>query len=116
MYNTNKFTIYVNIKKEFMDIEFEDDYLADLYEGKQVRGKPKFQKELIKQFIKTINKLQSSNRIEDLMMFKSLKFEKLVSSDLYSVRVNIQYRLEFKIFEDEIIQLSIVKLSNHYEK
>ena len=99
-----------------MEIEFEDDYLSDLYEGKQVRGKPKFQKDIIKQFIKTINKLQSSTGIEDLMMFKSLNFEKLANTDLYSVRVNIQYRLEFKIIKDEIILLSIVKLSNHYER
>ncbi|MBP7562297.1 MAG: hypothetical protein KA886_00780 [Candidatus Cloacimonetes bacterium] len=46
-------------------------------------------------------------------------FEKLQGNDLYSVRINNKYRIEFKIVFDEgsimTGKIIIVDLSNHYE-
>jgi len=98
-----------------MEIYFEDEYLADLYEGK-AKGKPKYQSTLIKAYIKTISKLRASVSLEDIKQFRSLNFEKLINTDLYSVRVNDKYRIEFKIEKKEIVILGIIRLSNHYER
>jgi proteic killer suppression protein len=81
-----------------MEIEFEKDYLRELYEeGKTSNKKYRFQPTVTKQFKNTIDKLRNANRIEDLFLFKSLNYEKLVGdkAGLESVRVNQQYRIEF---------------------
>jgi proteic killer suppression protein len=106
-----------------MEIEFEKDYLRELYEeGKTSNKKYRFQPTVTKQFKNTIDKLRNANRIEDLFPFKSLNYEKLVGdkAGLESVRVNQQYRIEFfsKISGEEpstITICSIVELSNHYK-
>lgn len=106
-----------------MEIEFEKDYLRELYEvGKTSNKKYSFQPSVTKQFKNTIDKLRNANRIEDLFPFKSLNYEKLVGdrAGLESVRVNQQYRIEFysqiKGKEPNIITIcSIVELSNHYK-
>lgn len=106
-----------------MEIEFEKDYLRELYEeGKTSNKKYRFQPTVTKQFKNTIDKLRNANRIEDLFLFKSLNYEKLVGdkAGLESVRVNQQYRIEFfsKISGEEpntITICSIVELSNHYK-
>ena len=105
-----------------MEIEFEKDYLRELYEvGKTSSKKYRFQQSVTNQFKNTVDKLRNANRIEDLFPFKSLNYEKLVGdkSGLESVRVNQQYRIEFyrKITGEEptiITICSIVELSNHY--
>lgn len=106
-----------------MEIEFEKDYLRELYEAGRTRNKKyRFQPSVIKQFKNTIDKLRAANRIEDLLPFKSLNYEKLVGdkTGLESVRVNQQYRIEFYSNiageEPDIITIcSIVALSNHYK-
>lgn len=106
-----------------MEIEFEKDYLRELYEvGKSRNKKYRFQPSVAKQFKSTIDKLRNANKIEDLFPFKSLNYEKLVGdkAGLESVRVNQQYRIEFysriTAEEPEIITIcSIVELSNHYK-
>lgn len=98
-----------------MEIIFENEYLSDLYEGK-AKGKPKYQSTVVKAYIKTINSLKAADLLDDLKRLHSLNFEKLVNTDLYSVRVNNKYRIEFKIYQKEIVILGIVKLSNHYER
>lgn len=110
-------------KNDLVEIEFEKDYLRELYEtGKTTNKKYRFQPSLVKQFKNTIDKLRNANRIEDLFPFKSLNYEKLVGdkAGLESVRVNQQYRIEFyrKIIGEEpyiITICSIVELSNHYK-
>ena len=57
-----------------MEIEFESDDLAQLYEGKSLK---KYQPAIIKAYIKTVVKLKAANRIEDLYQIKSLNFEAL---------------------------------------
>ena len=106
-----------------MEIEFEKDYLRELYEiGKTSNKKYRFQPSVIKQFKNTIDKLRNANRIEDLFPFKSLNYEKLLGdkAGLESVKVNQQYRIEFyhKIKGEEpntITICAIVELSNHYK-
>jgi len=106
-----------------VEIEFEKDYLRELYEvGKTSNKKYRFQPSVAKQFKTAIDKLRNANRIEDLFPFKSLNYEKLVGAKagLESVRVNQQYRIEFysktKGEEPDIITIcSIVELSNHYK-
>lgn len=106
-----------------MVIEFEEQYLKDLYtEGKTKSKKYRFQKPVILQYKKAIDKLKAANRIEDLFQLVSLNYEKLKGDKqgLESVRVNKQYRIEFKSWtegkEPNIITIcSIVELSNHYK-
>ena len=59
-----------------MEIEFEKEYLRELYEvGKTNNKKYRFQPSVTKQFKNTIDKLRNANRIEDLFPFKSLNYE-----------------------------------------
>jgi len=105
-----------------MEITFEKDYLKQLYEdGKAKNKKYRFQKNIIKKYIQTINKLRIVDKIEDLYIFKSLNYEKLVGNKkgLESVRVDRKYRIEFRSSinetEPKITICSIVELSNHYK-
>ncbi len=105
-----------------MEIIFTNDYLRELYEeGKSSSKKHRFQKEIVKRYISTIDKLRVANRIEDLYPIKSLNYEKLIGNKkgLESVRVNEKYRLEFissSVGEEPntITICEIVDLSNHY--
>ncbi len=106
-----------------MKIEFEKDYLKQLYEDGRAKGKKyRFQPSVIKQYKNAIDKLRVATCIEELFLLKSLNYEKLVGDKkgLESVRVNQQYRIEFYTTiegeEPEIITVcSIVELSNHYK-
>jgi proteic killer suppression protein len=98
-------------------------YLRELYEeGKASGKKHRFQPQVIKQYRKTVERLEYASRIEDLFLISSLNYEKLLGDKegLESVRVNDQYRIEFKIrTEGEIPNVlticSIIELSNHYK-
>jgi proteic killer suppression protein len=99
-------------------IEFENDDLADLYEGNDVKGKPKYQKTLIKAFMKTVRILQVAPNPKYLYRFRSLNYEPLKGKKkgLFSVRVNNQYRLEFRQhYDNSITVINIIELSNHYK-
>ena len=106
-----------------MDIEFEKDYLRELYEVGKAKGKKhRFQPSVIKKYKSTIDTLRNAKRIEELFLFKSLNYEKLIGDKkgLESVKVNQQYRIEFysrtEGEEPDIITIcSIVELSNHYQ-
>lgn len=114
---------YIFVKNNLVEIEFEKEYLRELYEfGKTSNKKYRFQPSVAKQFKNTIDKLRNANKVEDLFPFKSLNYEKLVGAKagLESVRVNQQYRIEFysKIKSEEpgiVTICSIVELSNHYK-
>lgn len=106
-----------------MIIEFEQEYLRELYEeGKASGKKHRFQPQVIKQYKKAIERLEIADKIEDLYHVGSLNYEKLSGDKkgLESVRVNDQYRIEFKSRkEGEDPQMlticSIIDLSNHYK-
>lgn len=105
-----------------MVIIFSEEYLKELYEeGKARNKKYRFQQEVIRKYIQTIDKLRAANRIEDLFPLRSLNYELLVGNKkgLESVRVDKKYRIEFtsKIEgkePDTITICSIIELSNHY--
>ncbi len=105
-----------------MEITFTKDYLEELYEkGKCSNKKNRFQKDIIKKYKNTIDKLRVANKIEDLYPIKSLNYEKLSGdkNGLESVRVNNQYRIEFissieGVEPNTITICEIVELSNHY--
>ncbi|MCB6062653.1 Plasmid maintenance system killer protein [Flavobacterium psychrophilum] len=105
-----------------MEINFTEDYLKELYEeGKTKNKKYRFQKDIIKKYKQTIDKLRVAKNIEDLYPIKSLNYEKLIGNKkgIESVRVDKKYRIEFiSSVEGEepntITICSIIDLSNHY--
>ncbi|MBE7635070.1 type II toxin-antitoxin system RelE/ParE family toxin [Tenacibaculum finnmarkense genomovar finnmarkense] len=106
-----------------MEINFEKDYLKELYEeGKAKNKKYRFQKVIIRKYKNSIDKLRVAEKIEDLFFLKSLNYEKLKGDKkgLESIRVDQKYRIEFiSSVEGEepncITICSIVELSNHYK-
>ena len=98
--------IFVSSKNGYMNVEFEKEYLAELYEkGKTNDKKHRFQP-----------------RMEDLYQYRSLNYEKLKGDKkgLSSLRINDQYRLEFKEITNAgnqtIIEVcSLIDITNHYK-
>lgn len=107
-----------------MDIVFTKDYLADLYEGKVKKHKEfKSNPQLVKQYVKTIQKLKSITRIEQLYQLNSLRYEKKEGNlkGVSAVWINKQYRILFNEVSSDpdslvIDLLEIEELSNHYKK
>ena len=82
-----------------MIVEFEKEYLRDLYtKGKCSDKKHRFQPEVIKRYKNGINYLIWASKKEDLFRINSLHFEALKGekAGLFSVRVNDQYRIEYR--------------------
>lgn len=106
-----------------MEINFEKDYLEELYENGKARSKKhRFQPNVIKKYIQTIDKLRVAKNTEELYPIKSLNYERLIGDKigLESVRVDAKYRIEFMTtLEGEepnsITICSIIELSNHYK-
>ncbi len=103
-----------------MTITFNNPYLQKLYEGKQVTGKPRFSKDVILKFKKTVLMLQQTASIKELRKFRGLSFEALKADykGYFSVRVDLQYRLILSIENDFIVLkdiLIIEDLTNHYQ-
>ncbi len=106
-----------------MEINFEKDYLRELYENGKARSKKhRFQPKVIKKYIQTIDKLRVAKKTEELYPIKSLNYERLIGDKkgLESVRVDGKYRIEFiTTLEGEepnsITICSIIELSNHYK-
>ena len=103
-----------------MEIRFNNAYLENLYRGKPLKGKPIYSKEIITQFKKTVLRIEQAENSNQLRQFRSLNFEALKGDKkgLYSVRVNKQYQLEFKLENDSITLVEIIlieELSKHYE-
>ena len=104
-----------------MEIQFEKDYLRELYElGKTGDKKHRFQPQIIARYQLRIKTLEQASCIEELFPIKSLNYEVLKGdkSGISSIRVNNQYRIEFsvkKIKSENIITIcNILELSNHY--
>ena len=103
-----------------MIITFKNASLENLYKGRPIKGKPIYSKEVILQFKKTVLRIEQAENSSQLKLFRSLNFEALKGNKkgLYSIRVNKQYRLEFKLENDNITLVEIVlieNLSKHYE-
>ena len=101
-----------------MEITFEKDYLRELfYDGVASDKQHRYQPEIVKKYVRVVNILDSVDKPVDLFRYRSLHYEKLVGdkAGLESVRVNDQYRIEFKTSaEGNITICSITELSNHY--
>ncbi|MBR4148081.1 MAG: type II toxin-antitoxin system RelE/ParE family toxin [Bacteroidales bacterium] len=103
-----------------MVIRFEKDYLKEMYFlGKTTDKKYRFQPQVIRKYIRVIDILDSVSRQEDLFRFNALHYERLKGdkNGLESVRINDQYRIEFRTTVDEnlLVICNIIELSNHYK-
>jgi len=105
-----------------MEIRFDETYLEELYEtGKTSDKKYRFQPQIVKKYRKTIDTLESVASVEDLFRYHGLQYKVLHGDKegLESVRVNDQYRIEFKttkvVSETVITVCNIKELSNHYQ-
>lgn len=109
------------IERYYMEVLFDKDYLRELYYyGKTSTKQYRFQPQIVKKYVRVINILDAVERIEDLYRFNALHYEKLGGDKLglESVRVNDQYRIEFKTLHEseKIVTIcSIVELSKHYK-
>ena len=85
-----------------MDITFEKDYLRELfYDGVASDKHHRYQPDVIKRYVRVVNILDSVEKAVDLFRYRSLRYEKLSGDKkgLESVRVNNQYRIEFRSSE-----------------
>jgi proteic killer suppression protein len=106
-----------------MKIEFGKAYLFELYDtGKTTDKKHRFQPQVVNGYIKCVRVLNKIIRIEDLYLIKSLKYERLKGDKkgLSSLRINDQYRLEFRevVNPDNKIEVeicSLIDITNHYK-
>ncbi len=102
-----------------MEIKFEKDYLRELfYDGVASDKQHRFQPQIVRKYVKVVNTLDSVEKVSDLYRYRALHYEKLIGDKkgLESVRVNDQYRIEFKSSESEGITIcNIIELSNHYK-
>ena len=103
-----------------MEITFEKEYLRELfYDGKASDKHHRYQPEIVRRYIRVVNILDSVDKPTDLFRYRSLHYEKLIGDKegLESVRVNDQYRIEFRTSsKGEITICNITELSNHYKK
>lgn len=102
-----------------MEFEFKDKNLFDLYTKGKSR-KYRFEKNVIKNFVKRVASIENANTIFDLRKPPSMRFEKLEGyQNRFSIRINDQFRLEFDIdFEDENKtkgKVEILTISKHYK-
>ncbi len=105
-----------------MEITFEKDYLQEMYKtGKSTDKRHRYQPEIIRKNIRVVDIMIDVEDTNTLRKFNSLNYEKLKGdkSGLSSVRVNDQYRIEFKekIIDNQTIatNCNITDLSNHYK-
>ncbi|MDO4511958.1 MAG: type II toxin-antitoxin system RelE/ParE family toxin [Bacteroidales bacterium] len=106
-----------------MIVEFEKKYLEELYaQGKSSDKKHRFQPQVVNGYLKCVRVLMTASRMEDLFTFRSLRYEKLIGDKkgLSSLRINDQYRLEFREIADtenssHIVICSLVDITNHYK-
>ncbi len=104
-----------------MKIEFDQDYLRELFEeNKTTNRKIKLQNAIIKQYVKTVNMLRVAESVETLYRFNSLRYEKK-SGNMAGrefVRINDQYRLEIRTSieePDKITVCTLIEITNHYK-
>ncbi|KAA6320178.1 hypothetical protein EZS27_030015 [termite gut metagenome] len=105
-----------------MIVTFEKEYLRELYEtGATTDKKHRFQPEISRKYKYCIGVLVGANNIKELFPIKALHYEKLLGDKegISSIRVNLQYRIEFTVKETESETIAtvcnIIELSNHYK-
>ena len=105
-----------------MIVTFEEDYLRELYEnGKASDKKHRFQPQVVRKYTRVVDLMMEQTNVMDLAKYGGLHYEHLHGDKegLSSVRVNDQYRIEFREITEgnkTIAQMvSITELSNHYK-
>ena len=103
-----------------MIVKFNNEYLEKLYLGLSVKGKPRYQGQVITKFKKTILMLKNAEDLSQLKLFRGLNFEALKGNykGFYTVRVDYHYRLILGIEQDRILVnevLTVEDLTNHYQ-
>ena len=105
-----------------MYIEFDKDYLRELYTDSKTKDKKhRFQPEIIRNYQKVVFLLSAANTVTDLFRNNSLNYEVLQGDKkgISSVRINKKYRLEFTVrdvLNEQIITICrLLDISNHYK-
>ncbi len=105
-----------------MIVTFEQTYLQELYDQGVAKDKHhRFQPQIVKKYTRIIDLMMELDNVLFLAQYGGLHYEHLHGDKegLSSVRVNNQYRIEFReITQDEkkIAEIvSITELSNHYK-
>jgi len=105
-----------------MTVTFEEDYLRELYEnGKASDKKHRFQPQVVRKYTRVVDLMMELTNVMDLAKYGSLHYEHLHGDKegLSSVRVNDQYRIEFREINEgnkTIAEMvSLTELSNHYK-
>ena len=105
-----------------MVVTFEKEYLRELYENGQASDKKhRYQPQIVRKYVRVVDLMIEVSNVMELTRYGGLHYEHLHADKegLSSVRVNDQYRIEFR----EIIQgeetiaevVNILELSNHYK-
>ena len=102
-----------------MIVEYEKEYLQELYErGKCKNKKYRFQPQIVQKYQKRIDTLMAATGIEDLFVFNSLNFEAL-DNGYFSIRIDYHYRLMFRLRSENAEQILticiITDITNHYQ-
>lgn len=102
-----------------MVIEYEKDFLQELYEKGKCRNKKyRFQPQIVQKYQKRIDTLTGATCIEDLYVFNSLNFESL-DNGFFSIRIDYHYRLIFSIRtegKEKVLTIcTISDITNHYQ-
>ncbi len=105
-----------------MTIIFEKEYLRELYLYKRTSDRKHwFQPQIVSKYIRVIDLMSGISDINKFTQIKSFNYEKLrgKKKGISSVRVNEQYRIEFREEcaegEQKISICNITELSNHYK-
>lgn len=115
-------TFVTPLQIKCMIVTFGQEYLRELYEsGKASDKHHRYQPSIVSKYIKVVNLMMHEENVLSLARYGSLHYEKLHGNKegLSSVRVNDQYRIEFR----EIMEgtkavaemVSLTELSNHYK-
>ncbi len=101
-----------------MEVFINDKELERLYTTGQSR-KLRLQEHVIDKFLATVQKIEASVIINDLLADKGLRFEKLRGfENRYSMRLSGKFRLEMEIvWKDEkriVGKFYLLSISNHY--
>jgi plasmid maintenance system killer protein len=103
-----------------MQVIIEDHFLGEVANQNKVYGKSPYPDEVLKAFKKRLIQIKAANNTADLRMIKSLHFEKLKEKKYegkYSIRLNIAYRLIFRIDNSPGSRIEIIcieEINNHY--
>lgn len=104
-----------------MIVVFEKQYLQELYQhGKSSDKKHRFQPQVIRKYQSCIKLMQVTPDLQSLAKYKGLNLEKLIGdkNNTYSIRINLQYRIEFTVQDvsEPVATICFInELSNHYK-